>query len=85
LVVLELSCFLSVVLCGEVFTGWGFRVLEVFFLLFGFLLPSVAPAEKYSVWSAEGLPSMFGAGGRQAGGWEVAQQTGRQQPGGSAG
>jgi hypothetical protein len=40
------------------------------FLLFGFLIPSVAPAGKYSVWSAEGLPSMFGAGG-PAGQWPV--------------
>jgi hypothetical protein len=28
------------------------------FHLFGFFLPSVVPAGKYSVWSAEGLPGM---------------------------
>jgi hypothetical protein len=37
------------------------------FLLFLFFLPSVAPARKCSAWSAEGLPSMFGAGGLAGG------------------
>jgi hypothetical protein len=34
-----------------------------------FFLLSVAPAVKYSVWSAEGLPSMIGAAGQQA--WQT--------------
>jgi hypothetical protein len=29
----------------------------------------VAPAGKYSVWSAEGVPRMFGAGGQWAAAW----------------
>jgi hypothetical protein len=33
-----------------------------------FFLPSVAPAGKYFVWSAEGLPSTFGGSGWQ---WAV--------------
>jgi hypothetical protein len=48
----------------------GFRVSEFcFFFLFCFVLffsPRVVLAGKYSVWSAEDLPSMFGAGGQQA-------------------
>jgi hypothetical protein len=37
-------------------------------------LPSVAPVGKYFVWSAEGLPSTFGASGWWAGGrqWQLA-------------
>jgi hypothetical protein len=30
-----------------------------------FFLPSMAPAGRYSLWSAEGLPSTFGAGNQQ--------------------
>jgi hypothetical protein len=48
----------------KLFMGVGFSVLEFcFFFLFVFL-PGVAPAGKYSVWSAEGLSSTFGAGGQ---------------------
>jgi hypothetical protein len=51
----------------EIFTGWEFRVLEFcFFFLFFCVLPSVVPAGKYSVWSAEGLPNTFEAGGQWA-------------------
>jgi hypothetical protein len=43
-----------------------FCLFFLFFFFFFFFLPSVAPAGKYSVWSAEGLPNMFGAGGQFA-------------------
>jgi hypothetical protein len=36
-----------------------------FVSFFWFFLPCVAPAGKYSVWSAEGLPSTFGASGQE--------------------
>jgi hypothetical protein len=53
----------------KLFTGWGFGVSEFCFFFLGFcFLPSVAPEGKYYVWSAEGLPSTFGAGSLQAGG-----------------
>jgi hypothetical protein len=42
--------------------GLGVQNFGVLFLLFIFFLPSVALAGKDSVWSAEVLPSMFGAG-----------------------
>jgi hypothetical protein len=45
--------------------GLGVQGFGVLFLLSGFLL-SVDPGGKYSVWSAEGLPSKFGASGQQA-------------------
>jgi hypothetical protein len=52
----------------KLFMGWGLRVSEFwfFFLFFCFFLPSVTLARKYSVWSAEGLPSTFGVGGWRA-------------------
>jgi hypothetical protein len=59
----------------KLFIDRVFRVLEFcffFFFFFFFFLPSVAQAGKYSVWSAEGLPSTFGAGGQWAGGQVVA-------------
>jgi hypothetical protein len=69
LVVLEHYCFLSVTWYGEAFYGLAVQGFGVFFLLFGFFfLPSGAVVGKYSVWSAEGLPSTFGAGSGQVGG-----------------
>jgi hypothetical protein len=50
------------------FMGCGFRILEFCFFFWSFFFPSVAPVRKYSVYSAEGLPSMFGAGGQWTGG-----------------
>jgi hypothetical protein len=68
-VVLDPSSFLSVMWYGEAFYGLRVQGFGILFLLFFFFLPSVAPAGKYSVWSAESLPSTFGAGGRVAGQW----------------
>jgi hypothetical protein len=47
----------------QLFMGWGQEFGVLFLPFFFFFLPSVAPAGKYYVWFAEGLPSMFGAGG----------------------
>jgi hypothetical protein len=83
-VMLKPSCFLSVMWRGEVFYRLGVQGFRVLFLLsvFFFFLSSVAPAGNYSVWSVEGLPSIFGAGSWQAGGQAVAAwQTGRGWPG----
>jgi hypothetical protein len=44
---------------GEAFYWLGVQGFGILFLLF--FLPSMAPARKYSVWSAEGLPSTFEA------------------------
>jgi hypothetical protein len=75
--VLEPSCFLNVIWHGEAFYGLGIQGFGVLFLLFVFcfvlFLLSVAPAGKYSDWSAEGFPSTFEAsriaGSRLVGLW----------------
>jgi hypothetical protein len=46
--------------------GWWFKVLEFCFFFLFFFLPSVGPAGKYSVWSAESLPRTFGVGSQRA-------------------
>jgi hypothetical protein len=52
--------------------GSEFRICEFCFFFLVFFLPSVAPEGMYSVWSAEGLSSTFGAGSQWAGGWVTA-------------
>jgi hypothetical protein len=68
----------------KLFMGWGsgFQNFVSSFWVF-FFFPSVDPARKYSVWSAEGFPSLFGAGCQQVGGlaggqWPVCQWVGGQ-------
>jgi hypothetical protein len=69
LAVQDPSCFFSVTWHGEALYRLGVQGFRVLFLFF---LPSVAPAGKHSVWSAEGLPSTFEAGSQWAGRWAVA-------------
>jgi hypothetical protein len=49
--------------------GWGFSVLEFCFFVLLFFFAKCGSSRKVFCLSAEGLPSMFGAGGWWAGRW----------------
>jgi hypothetical protein len=67
----------------KLFTDWGSGFQSFVSSFWFFFLPSMCPAGQHSIWSAEGLPSTFGAGdqradsrwqraGRQVGWWVAA-------------